>query len=151
MQITARADYAIRALTVLAAAPQGAATGPQLAEEQDIPPKFLESVLRDLKRDGIVIAHRGRYGGYGLARPAAQIVLADVVRAVDGPLAAVRGLSPEDATYEGTAKNLTDVWVAVRAAVRNVLEVVTLQHLIDHELPTSVTELLAADGAWQRR
>ncbi len=151
MHITARADYAIRALVALAAAADATATGPQLAASQAIPAKFLESILRDLKREGMVLAHRGRYGGYGLARPASEILLADVVRAVDGPLAAVRGLPPERLEYTGAAQRLTDVWVAVRVALRGVLESVSIEDLVTGSLPESVTALLSAEGAWQRR
>ncbi|GAA2245451.1 RrF2 family transcriptional regulator [Rarobacter faecitabidus] len=150
MQITARVDYSVRALAELAAQHDLTWTGPQIAEAQDIPVKFLESIMRDLKRAGMVVAHRGRFGGYSLARSAEQITIADIVRAVDGPLAAVRGMPPEDAKYQGVVEPLTSVWVAVRASMRNVLERVTIADVIRGRLPDEVTGLLSND-AWKRR
>lgn len=150
MQITARVDYGVRALAELAAKGDVSGTGPELAQAQDIPAKFLESIMRDLKRDGIVIAHRGRFGGYSLGRPAAKISIADVARAVDGPLAAVRGLPPEDTEYRGVVAPLTAVWVAVRASMRTVLEQVTIADIVAGVLPRHVNDLLT-DDAWKRR
>ncbi|SNT17019.1 transcriptional regulator, BadM/Rrf2 family [Micrococcales bacterium KH10] len=151
MQITARVDYGVRALVALAAMEGAAATGPKLAEDQDIPVKFLESILRDLKRDGLVVAYRGRFGGYQLGRDADDIYIADVVRAVDGPLAAVRGLPPENVKYQGSAEVLTSVWVAVRASLRSVLEEVSIADIVAKRLPEDVTGLLRDDDAWKRR
>jgi len=151
MQVTAKADYAIRAMAELAAAPGRTRTRAQVAEAQGIPGKFLEAILSDLRRDDLVLAQRGPSGGYRLARPAEQIALADVVRAVDGPLAAVRGLPPEDTDYLGPATSLREVWVATRAALRAVLENVSLADLVGGDLPADVQVLVAREGAWRRR
>jgi Rrf2 family protein len=151
MQITARTDYAIRAVCELAAAPERAWSNADLAHAQQLPAKFLESILRDLAKAGLVISQRGAHGGYRLARPAEDITLAEVMRAIDGPLAAVRGGAPEEAAYAGPASALTQVWVAVRAAVRDVLETTTVADLITGELPANVTELIADQEAWHRR
>ncbi len=150
MQITARADYAVRALAELAGREQSA-TRAELAEAQDIPSKFLETILTDLKKAGIVTALRGSSGGYILARSPDAVTVADVVRAVDGPLAAVRGLAPENVSYAGSAESLRDVWVAVRASIRTVLESVTIADLIAGRLPSGVRSLLADDDAYRRR
>jgi len=151
MQVTAKADYAIRALAQLAVEPGQSLTRAQIAQAQDIPSKFLEAILSDLRRDDLVVAQRGPSGGYRLARPPQDISLADAVRAVDGPLAAVRGLPPEHTEYQGAAAPLREVWVATRAALRDVLETVTLADLVAGELPTSVQRLVAAEDAWRRR
>ncbi|GAA2515151.1 RrF2 family transcriptional regulator [Rarobacter incanus] len=150
MQITARVDYAVRALVELATRGGDSVTGPQIAEAQDIPAKFLESIMRDLKRDGLVVSQRGRFGGYAFGVPADRISIADVVRAVDGPLAAVRGLPREDVAYQGAATALTTVWVAVRAAMRAVLEQTTIADVAAGEIPPAVTAMLT-DDAWKRR
>lgn len=151
MQVTAKADYAIRALAQLAAEPGQSLTRAQIAEAQGIPSKFLEAILSDLRRDDLVVAQRGPSGGYRLARAADAISLADVVRAVDGPLAAVRGLPPEHTEYVGAASLLREVWVATRAALRSVLETVTLGDLVAGRMPPEVQELVAQEDAWRRR
>jgi Rrf2 family protein len=152
MQISARTDYAMRALLTLAATPNGGPiTAEALARSQSIPAHFLENILVDLRRSGIVISHRGAEGGYTLARPAGAIVAADVIRALDGPLAEVRGQLPEAAAYEGPAQHLQDVWVAVRASLRAVLEHVTLEEIATGRLPKSVTELTGRPDAWVTR
>ncbi len=151
MQITARSDYAIRAAVELAVDPERARSASDLARAQDLPGKFLEAILRDLTRAGLVASQRGSSGGYRLARPAADISLAEIMRAVDGPLAAVRGVPPEAVSYAGPAEALTRVWVAVRAAVRTVLEDTTLADLAAGDLPASVRSLIADDEAWRRR
>lgn len=151
MQITARSDYAIRAAVELAIDPERARSGNELARAQELPGKFLEAILRDLTRAGLVTSQRGSSGGYRLARPAADINLAEIMRAVDGPLAAVRGVPPETVSYAGPAEALTQVWVAVRAAVRTVLEDTTLADLAAGELPAQVRSLIADDEAWRRR
>jgi len=149
MRVSAKADYAIRAAAELAAAD---ATVPlkaeRIADAQGIPIKFLETILLELKHAGIVRSQRGPDGGYALAQPAAQINLADVIRAVDGPLANVRGDRPENTTYTGAAKPLTDVWIAVRAALREILEQTTLADLAAGALPARVTNLAANPEAW---
>ena len=151
MYISAKVDYATRVLLALAAAPAGSlATGEQLATAQGVPVKFVENTLVELRRAEIVISHRGPEGGYRLARPPGEIALADIFRALEGPLAEVRGERPEDTVYDGTAAHLQDVWVAVRAALRLVLETVTLADVLAGELPPPVAELLTPD-AWERR
>jgi Rrf2 family protein len=149
MRVSAKADYAVRAAAELAAAAgTGPVKGERIAEAQRIPLKFLENILAELKRDGIVQSQRGAEGGYWLARPADQVTVADVIRAVDGPLANVRGLRPEAVEYTGSAKHLLDVWIAVRASLRNVLERVTLADLVAGELPGVVHALTGDPEAW---
>ena len=129
MHVSARSDYAIRAAAELAAAGD-AMKGDRIAEAQSIPLKFLENVLLELKHAGIVSSRRGASGGYLLARPASEISLADVIRAVDGPMANVRGQRPEEVEYAGPAAPLREVWVAVRASLREVLEATSLADLV---------------------
>jgi len=149
MRVSAKADYAIRAAAELAAAEgSGQLRADRISEAQDIPIKFLESILLELKHAGIVRSQRGAEGGYALARPAAQISLADVIRAVDGPLANVRGDRPENVTYRGAAARLTDVWIAVRASLRAVLESTSLADLARGDLPENVTELASDQRNW---
>ena len=144
MQISAKADYAVRALAELAANGGGPVKGERLAAAQQIPPKFLEAILAQLRQRGLLQSRRGSDGGYWLARPAAEITLADIIRAADGPLARVRGQRPERVSYEGSARRLTEVWIAVRASLRSVLELVTLQDLQAGRLPDHV-RVLASD------
>lgn len=151
VRITAKVDYAVRAAAELAAAPQGPVKREALAENQGIPPKFLENILADLRRSGIVASQRGAEGGYRLAVPAAAVSVADIIRAVEGPLADVRGMPPEALAYEGPATALRDVWVAVRVALRGVLEEVTLADIAKGDLPDAVSRLLVEPGAWTRR
>jgi len=120
-----------------------------LATAQQIPSKFLENILSELRHAGLLYSQRGADGGYWLARPAAEITLAEVIRAVDGPLANVRGHRPEMIDYWGAAKRLSEVWIAVRASMRAVLEVVTLADLVDGRLPPSVLDLALDPDAWQ--
>ncbi len=148
MRVSAKADYAIRAAVELAAAGEGPTKGERIAHAQSIPPNFLENILVDLRNAGLVASRRGADGGYWLARPANEISLADVIRAVDGPLANVRGVRSEQVEYEGNAEKLRDVWVAVRASLRGVLEHVTLADLARGELPDQVKELAADPDAW---
>ncbi|PZF79220.1 RrF2 family transcriptional regulator [Jiangella anatolica] len=151
MHITARADYAVRAVVQLASQQPASATRQQLAEAQDIPGKFLETILGDLRRAGILDAQRGATGGYRLTRPAAEITLADIVRATEGPMAAVRGMPPEDMIYPGPAQPLTRVWIAVRASLREVLEHTTVADVIADRLPDHVIELQSRPDSWTRR
>ena len=151
MHISARTDYALRALLALAAAETPTVPGPVLAAEQDLPLKFLEAILADLRRAGLVRTRRGAVGGYGLARSADLITVGEVVRAVDGPLAVVRGERPERAEYEGAAEHLQELWIALRAALRIVLDEVTLAELLSGELPERVRDLVAEPGAWKSR
>ena len=149
MRVSAKADYAIRAAVELASRGDGPTKGDVIADAQSIPPNFLENILADLRNAGIVTSRRGAEGGYWLARPAAEIALADVIRAVDGPLANVRGVRSEQLEYQGSAEKLLEVWVAVRASLRNVLERVTLADVASGRLPASVTELAASPDAWE--
>jgi len=150
MHIPAKVDYGIRALLTLAAAgvPQ---TAEALAVEQGLPPRFLGAILADLRRAGLVASQRGAEGGYRLARSPDEITIADVIRALDGPLAEVRGFRPEATSYDGAAENLQQVWVAVRASLRSVLENVTLTHVISGALPSTVQELVTDPDAWVPR
>jgi Rrf2 family protein len=148
VKVSAKADYAARAATELATAVDGPVTADRIAEAQGIPAKFLETILLELKHAGIVRSQRGPDGGYTLARPAEDISLADVIRAVDGPLANVRGDRPENMEYRGAAQPLTDVWIAVRAALREILETTSLANLRDGQLPQRVRDLADDPEAW---
>lgn len=131
MRVSAKADYALRAAAELAAAEgEGPVKGEQLATAQGIPPKFLENILLELRHAGLVASQRGADGGYRLARPAGEITMADVIRAVEGPIASVRGGRPEDAAYQGPATALRNVWIELRTAMRGVLEETTLADLV---------------------
>jgi Rrf2 family protein len=153
MRITAKADYAVRAaLELAAAAARGEARpvkGEQLARLQDIPQNFLENILTELRRAGIVRTRRGVDGGYQLARPASAITVAEVLRAVEGPLAAVQGIRPDELEYRHAAASLPEVWVALRASLRDVLEHVTLADIASGSLPKKVTDRTRVDDAWQ--
>jgi Rrf2 family protein len=151
MRTTAKADYAVRAAIELAAAGDGPVTAEAVASAQEIPLNFLENILVELKRAGIVESRRGSAGGYLLARPAAEISVADVIRAVEGPLANVRGISPDVLVYSGSAERMRDVWVALRASIRSVLEHVTLADIASGELPPAIAELTSEPDAWVRR
>ncbi|MCZ7428326.1 MULTISPECIES: Rrf2 family transcriptional regulator [unclassified Micromonospora] len=154
MRLSARVDYALRAAAELASVADGTAersrpvTAEQIARAQDIPPKFLESILLQLRRGGIVHAQRGPEGGYWLARPAGEISLAEVIRVIDGPLAHVRGQRPEQLGYQGAARALQDVWIALRASEREILELVTIADVAAGALPGRVNELAADPRAW---
>jgi Rrf2 family protein len=152
VRITAKADYAVRAAVELAAGGDARPVkAEQISEAQGIPLNFLENILAELRRAGIVESRRGAAGGYLLARPAGEVTVADVIRAVEGPLANVRGVSPDALDYHGSAASLRDVWVALRANVRGVLEQVTLADVAGGDLPAHVVELTRADDAWARR
>ncbi|GAB3204856.1 RrF2 family transcriptional regulator [Marinactinospora thermotolerans] len=148
MRLSARVDYALRAAAELAAASGGPVTAEQLARAQAIPGKFLENILTQLRRAGLVRSQRGPVGGYWLARPATEISLADIIRAVDGPLANVRGERPEHVDYDGAARSLQQVWIALRASERAILETVTLDHVAGNKLPESVRVLAEDPEAW---
>jgi Rrf2 family protein len=144
-------DYALRAVVELAssnAGPDRPVTADQLAQAQAIPPKFLESILLQLRRGGVVNAQRGPDGGYWLARAATAISLADVIRVIDGPLANVRGHRPETLGYHGAAEALQQVWIALRASEREILELVTVADVAGGELPDRVRQLTADPAAW---
>lgn len=143
MQVSAKADYAVRALVELAAAGGGPIKGERLAEIQGIPPKFLESILTELRHNNLLGSRRGADGGYWLARPASQITVADIIRATDGPLASIRGLGPDAVTYHGAASELSDVWVALRESLAAVLDHVTLADVAEKDLPADIRQLAA--------
>ena len=151
MQVSAKTDYALRAAAKLARSANegsGPVKGEWLSEAQGIPKTFMENILHDLKRAGIVRTRRGASGGYWLARPAEEISLAEVIRAVEGPLANVRGEWPEAVEYPGAAEALQEVWIAVRANLRAVLESVTLADIAEGNLPKPVTLLTQDPEAW---
>jgi Rrf2 family protein len=151
MRLTARGDYAVRAAVELAASGGAPRKVAELAAAQDIPPRFLENILLALRRAGIVQSRRGAEGGFRLSRPPEEITIADVVRAVEGPIANVQGVAPDQVAYTGSAAALRDVWVAVRASIRGVLEHVTLAEVANNELPAEIAELIADPGAWRGR
>jgi Rrf2 family protein len=150
VRISAKVDYAARAMVELTTV-DGPISTEALARRQDLPVKFLQGIMMELRRAGLIQAQRGRDGGYHLARPASEISLADVIRAVEGPLAEIHGLPPEHLSYHGTAEPLAEVWIALRANVRAVLEHVTLAQLAEGRLPHRVATLAAADDARLRR
>jgi Rrf2 family protein len=151
VHISARSDYAVRAALGLAAAYPATVSSAALAAEQELPRKFLEAILADLRRAGLVRGQRGVEGGYVLTRPPGETAIGEVLRAVDGPLAEVRGRRPEETAYTGTAEHLQQLWVAVRAAVRSVLDEVTLDDVVRGRLPSHVRRLITAPDAWQPR
>jgi Rrf2 family protein len=151
VQISAKSDYAIRALLQLAANEPELVKVDVIVREQGVPRKFVEAILGELRRDSIVRSQRGAEGGYALARPAGEITLGAVIRAVDGPLAEVRGLRPHETTYEGVAAHLPDVWIAVRASLRRVLDETTLAHVLSGKLPAAVRRMVDEPDAWLPR
>ena len=155
VHVSAKADYGMRALLELAAAyaedPRQLVKGDAIGKAQGIPVKFLEGILRQLRQAGMVASQRGADGGYRLDRKPSDIALADVVRALDGPLAAVRGERPEDVAYDGAAEHLREVWIALRASMRHVLELTTLADVASGKLPKDVRHMLDDPDAWHRR
>jgi Rrf2 family protein len=150
VRVSAKADYAIRAAVELAAAGDGPVKGERVAQAQEIPLKFLENILAELRHAGLVRSQRGVEGGYWLARPPEEITLAEIIRAVEGPLANVRGVPPESVEYSGSSERLREVWIAVRANLRWVLESVTLADVARGDLPQGVIELTRDPEAWLR-
>lgn len=152
MKISAKVDYAVRALIEIAG---NQSDRPRSAESissaQDIPRDFLLAVLADLRRAGLVASQRGQAGGWILLTPADAVSVADVIRAVDGPLVSVHGRAPEDVSYQGSAEALQQVWVAVRSSLREVLEEVTVAHLLAKALPVGARGRTASEDAWRRR
>ena len=151
MRVSAKADYAVRAAVELAAAGDGPVKGEHIATTQGISLKFLENILSELRVSGIVCCRRGADGGYWLARPAAEISIADVMRAVEGPLASVRGERPESLEYAGAAEGLGRAWIALRTNLRSVLESVTLADLASNKLPARIEKLAAEPESWRTR
>jgi Rrf2 family protein len=150
VQVPAKAEYAIRALLTLAASDHSA-SAEHLAQVQELPAKFLGAILSDLRRGGLVSSQRGPEGGFKLARDPDTIMIADILRVVSGPMAGVRGMRPETLHYEGEASHLQDVWIAVRGALREVLEHVTLGQVLRGELPDAVTRFSKDPDAWVTR
>lgn len=151
MRTSAKVDYAVRAVIELAVTDDRHLTSEAIGRAQDIPPKFLEHILSDLRRAGLIRSRRGAVGGYHLGRPASEITIADIIRAVDGPLATVRGCPPEEITYAGNAEALQSVWIAVRVSLRAVVERVTVADVAHHALPEEIQELCRLPEAWTAR
>ena len=152
MRISAKADYAVRAVVELAAASgEKPVKAERIATAQGIPLNFLENILGELRHAGIVRSHRGAEGGFRLAKPAERITIADVIRAVEGPLASVRGGPPEDSEYTGAAESLLRVWIAVRANLRKVVEHVTVADVAQGHLPRAIDRLAEDPEAWVTR
>ena len=151
MRVSAKADYAVRAAAELAAADEGPIKGERLADAQDIPLQFLEHILLEMKHAGIVRARRGAKGGYWLAKSADDITIAEIIRAVEGPIANVQSMPPEEMVYQGNSEHLQAVWIAVRASLRSVLEQVTLADLVSGDLPPVVEHLSGSPDAWEAR
>jgi Rrf2 family protein len=150
VRVSAKVDYAVRALVALAAADR-ILKGDEIAAEHGIPFNFLENILAELRRAGLVASQRGALGGYRLAVPASSIKVADVMRVIEGPLADVRGIAPEDLDYSGAVEALQQVWIALHANVRAVLEVVTIDDIARGDLPALLDPLIADPDAWVRR
>ncbi|MFP5322282.1 MAG: RrF2 family transcriptional regulator [Acidimicrobiia bacterium] len=148
MQVSARVDYAVRAMLELAAAAPERRTRDQIAEARDVPAKYLEAILGSLRHAGLVRSQRGPEGGFTLAGDPGDVTIAQIARAAEGPLTLVQGERPESVRYAGD-EPLTDLWVAVRAALRSVLEAVTLADLLAGQLPADVEALIADDDAWR--
>jgi Rrf2 family protein len=152
MHVTAKADYAVRAVVELAAGSQDTPRKvDQVAQAQGIPVSFLENILTQLRSAGIVRSQRGPEGGYWLAKPAAELNLAQVIRAVEGPLVGVRGQRPEEISYQGSAESLQQVWIALRANLRKVLEHVTVADVASGKLPKALVTLSKEEEAWTTR
>ncbi|GAA3564592.1 Rrf2 family transcriptional regulator [Amycolatopsis ultiminotia] len=151
MQISAKSDYAIRAALEIARREPELVTATEIVNGQDLPRKFVEAILSDLRRAGLVHTQRGSAGGYALTRPAREVSLGAIIRAVDGPLTAVRGVRPHETSYTGAAEHLPQLWVALRCSLRRVLDETTLQHILTGRLPAGVRRLTETDDAWLPR
>jgi Rrf2 family protein len=150
MRVSAKSDYALRALIEMAGRADGpAVSAEELGRLQDIPHGFLQAILADLRRAGVVMSQRGQSGGWRMGRPAAEVSVADVIRAVDGPLVSVYGLRPESVSYNESADVLQHVWIAARSSLREVFEEVSIQQLADADLPAAVTKRTADEDAWK--
>src|SRR3954447_10251180 len=150
MRVSAKSDYALRALIEMASRSDGkAVSAEELGKQQEIPHGFLQAILADLRRAGIVLSQRGQSGGWRMARPAADVSVADVIRAVDGPLVSVYGLRPEAVSYNERAEALQRVWIAARHSRRDVFEQVSAADLAHGALPPAVARLTEDEGAWQ--
>lgn len=152
MRVTAKVDYAVRAMVELAGATEESPLkGEKISTAQDIPLRFLENILTELRYDGLVRSRRGADGGYWPARPPEDTSLAEIIRAVEGPLASVRGEPPDEVAFHGDAKPLQDVWIALRASMRDILETVTIADVASGQLPEPVRRIVSDPAAWQAR
>jgi Rrf2 family protein len=151
VEISAKSDYAVRALLELAQQAPDLVKIDMIVGDQQLPRKFVEAILGDLRRAGIVRSMRGADGGYALAKPATEISIGSVIRAVDGPLAEVRGLRPDEMIYSGLSTHLPGLWVAVRASLRKVLDETSLQQLLTGKLPPHVRKMVDDPDSWKRR
>jgi Rrf2 family protein len=151
MQVTAKVDYAVRAMVELAASGGGPVKGEAIANAQEVPLRFLENILIELRHAQLVRSQRGTEGGYRLARPAEEITLADVIRTVEGPIASIRSERPDELSYSGVAVPLREVWVALRASMRAVLETVTLADVANGQLPAEILRLTEEPDVWEPR
>jgi len=150
MRVSAKSDYALRALIEIAAQTDSVAVSAEaLGRRQDIPRNFLQAILADLRRAGIVMSQRGQSGGWRMAKDPAEVTVADVIRAVDGPLVSVYGVRPESVTYNPTAHALQHVWIAARTSLRGVFERVTIASLAEGSLPDQVEALTQDEEAWR--
>ncbi len=150
MRVSAKSDYALRALIEMAGRADGrAVSAEELGRLQNIPHGFLQAILADLRRSGVVMSQRGQSGGWRMGRSAAEVSVADVIRAVDGPLVSVYGLRPEAVSYNDSAEVLQLVWIAARSSLREVFEEVSIQQLADAEMPPAVTKRTADEDAWK--
>jgi Rrf2 family protein len=149
VQVTAKVDYAVRAMVELAAADGGPVKGEAIATAQGVPFRFLENILLELRHAKLVRSRRGADGGYRLARPAETITIADVIRTVEGPIASIRSERPDELSYAGPAASLREVWVALRAGMRSVLESVTLADVATGELPAEILRLTSEPEVWE--
>ncbi len=150
MRVSAKSDYALRALIEMAGGDSGRpVSAEELGRRQEIPHGFLQAILADLRKSGVVVSQRGQSGGWRLARPASEVSVADVIRAVDGPLVSVYGLRPESVEYNDSAAVLQHVWIAARHALRDVFEQVSIEQLSTAQLPEVVTTRTADEDAWQ--
>lgn len=150
MRVSAKSDYALRALIELARRPGGiAVSAEELGRLQDIPHGFLQAILAELRRAGLVRSQRGQAGGWLMGRPAEDVTVADVIRAVDGPLVNVYGIRPEGVTYNESARGLQLVWIAARSSLRDVLERVSIRDLADGALPGEILERTRGEDAWR--
>lgn len=149
MRVSAKADYAIRGLLEIAASSEPPVKRDEIADAQQIPVKFLETILGELKHAGVVASQRGAEGGYSLARPASEITLADIMRVIEGPLASVRDVRPELLEYPGVAAPLKEIWVALRASMREVLEETTLDDIVHQTYSKGVAGLVSDPASWE--
>ena len=152
MRVTAKVDYAVRAMIELAGATEERPLkGEKISAAQDIPVRFLENILTELRYDGLVRSRRGADGGYWPAQPPDETTLAEIIRAVEGPLASVRGEPPDEVAFQGDAKPLQEVWIALRANMRDILETVTIADVASARLPEPVRRIVSDPAAWRAR